>query len=260
MESPEETASISLRISSPVLILAGPSPASNELTSRLRSLDVKVLVAASADEALQLADHEEVHLVVADARASRRISGLRGALTRLREQAELATLFWFDSDAPDEEILSLCSSDDDHMAAHIGVDESLRRLHLLTGRIPAQAEGERLVVGDLELDTTTRTVTRAGVDIDLSDTEFRLLRLLMRHARTVLPKTQILQEVWEYDFAGQANIVELYISYLRKKIEAGMPRMIHTVRGAGYVLRPAQSAEPRTSASGQEAPAREKHG
>ncbi|WP_210410228.1 response regulator transcription factor [Nesterenkonia sp. NBAIMH1] len=240
MQSVEEGFSVGLRISSPVLILAGPSPASSELTARLRSLDVKVLTASAADAAVQLAEEEDVHLVVADARASRRIAELDDAVARLREgRAEMAGLLWFDSDAPDAEILSLCTSADDHMAAHIGVDESLRRLHLLTGRIPESRDGERLVIGDLELDAHSRTVTRAGVDIDLSDTEFRLLRLLMRHARTVLPKSQILQEVWEYEFAGQANLVELYISYVRKKIENGMPRMIHTVRGAGYVLRPA---------------------
>ena len=127
------------------------------------------------------------------------------------------------------------------MTGSISAAEALRRLHFLTARLPERTEGERLLVGDLELDTAARTVRRGGRDIDLSDTEFRLLRLLMRHARTVLPKAEILQQVWEYEFAGQANIVELYISYVRKKIEAGRPRMIHTVRGAGYVLRPAEN-------------------
>lgn len=237
-------ASVTLRISSPVLILAGPSPAINELTQRLRSLDVKVLQAPSAMAAQQLADEENPHLLVCDARLARRIPDLDAALESIRNShEETAVLAWFDADAPDEEVLGFCRPIDDHMAGSIAVDESLRRLHFLSGRLPERREGQRLVVGDLELDTNTRTVMRAGVDIDLSDTEFRLLRLLMRHARTVLPKSQILQEVWEYDFAGQANIVELYISYVRKKIEAGQPRMIHTVRGAGYVLRPAAAPE-----------------
>nr|WP_281069752.1 winged helix-turn-helix domain-containing protein [Nesterenkonia lacusekhoensis] len=139
------------------------------------------------------------------------------------------------------------------MVGTIDVDESLRRLHFLTGRLPERREGERLEVGDLVLDTAARTVRRAGKDIDLSDTEFRLLRLLMRHARTVLSKSEILQQVWEYEFAGQANIVELYISYVRKKLEADMPRMIHTVRGAGYVLRPA----PTPGADSEDASAQE---
>ncbi|WP_300344479.1 response regulator transcription factor [Nesterenkonia sp.] len=232
--------SASLRISSPVLILAGPSPATNELTQRLRSMDVKVLQAPSAAAARELAEEESPRLLVCDARLARRIPELDAALEAIRNtDDQVAVLAWFDADTPDEDILGVCRPIDDHMAGSIAVDESLRRLHFLSGRLPERREGERLVVGDLELDTTSRTVTRAGVDIDLSDTEFRLLRLLMRHARTVLPKSQILQEVWEYEFAGQANIVELYISYVRKKIEADWPRMIHTVRGAGYVLRPA---------------------
>lgn len=239
----DAVASGALRISSPVLILAGPSPATNELTQRLRSLDVKVLQAPGAVAAQQLAQEESPHLLVCDARLARRIPDLDAALEAIRNaHEETAVLAWFDADAPDEDILGFCRPIDDHMAGSIAVDESLRRLHFLSGRLPERREGERLVVGDLELDTSTRTVTRGEADIDLSDTEFRLLRLLMRHARTVLPKSQILQEVWEYDFAGQANIVELYISYVRKKIETDQPRMIHTVRGAGYVLRPAHAS------------------
>ena len=184
-------ASVTLRISSPVLILAGPSPAINELTQRLRSLDVKVLQAPSAMAAQQLADEENPHLLVCDARLARRIPDLDAALESIRNShEETAVLAWFDADAPDEEVLGFCRPIDDHMAGSIAVDESLRRLHFLSGRLPERREGQRLVVGDLELDTNTRTVMRAGVDIDLSDTEFRLLRLLMRHARTVLPKSQ----------------------------------------------------------------------
>jgi two-component system OmpR family response regulator len=89
------------------------------------------------------------------------------------------------------------------------------------------------------MDEAAREVTRGGVPVDLSPTEFALLRYLMRHPRQVLSKPQILDEVWSYDFGGQAHVVELYISYLRKKVDAGRPPMIHTVRGAGYVLRPA---------------------
>lgn len=234
--------SADLRVSSPVLLLAGPSPAASELTQRLRGLDVKVLHAPNAEIAGKSAQEDAPDLLVVDARASRRIPQLEEAMERLRaEREEMVGLFWFDAGAELEEILELCRPLDDHMAGGVEVEEALRRLHFLTGRAPERREGERLVVGDLELDTATRTVRRAGRDIDLSDTEFRLLRLMMRHARTVLPKSEILQQVWEYEFAGQANIVELYISYVRKKIEADMPRMIHTVRGAGYVLRPAEA-------------------
>jgi two-component system OmpR family response regulator len=98
-----------------------------------------------------------------------------------------------------------------------------------------------LTVGDLTLDEDSHEVVRDGTSVTLTATEFELLRYLMRNPRRVLSKAQILDRVWNYDFGGQANVVELYISYLRKKIDAGRPPMIHTVRGAGYVLKPAQS-------------------
>ena len=96
-----------------------------------------------------------------------------------------------------------------------------------------------LVVGDLALDEDSHEVTRGGDSINLTATEFELLRYLMRNPKRVLSKAQILDRVWNYDFGGQANVVELYISYLRKKIDAGREPMIHTMRGAGYVLKPA---------------------
>ena len=115
------------------------------------------------------------------------------------------------------------------------------RLHKLVERSGASAaDTAELVVGDLVLNTDSHDVTRAGVPINLTATEFDLLSYLMLNARRVVSKAQILDNVWHYDFGGQANIVELYISYLRKKIEADWPPMIHTVRGAGYMLKPAQ--------------------
>jgi two-component system OmpR family response regulator len=95
-----------------------------------------------------------------------------------------------------------------------------------------------LVVGDLVMDEDAREVTRGGEPIDLTVTEFELLRFLMRNPRRVLSKSQILDRVWSYDFGGDAHVVELYISYLRRKIDRGREPMIHTVRGVGYILRP----------------------
>jgi two-component system OmpR family response regulator len=101
-----------------------------------------------------------------------------------------------------------------------------------------------LSVGDLVLDEDSHEVSRAGTPITLTATEFELLRYLMRNPKRVLSKAQILDRVWNYDFGGQANVVELYISYLRKKIDAGREPMIHTMRGAGYVLKPAEAMTP----------------
>ena len=107
-----------------------------------------------------------------------------------------------------------------------------------TAVIAAEDEDSIIVVGDLTLDEDSHEVSRDGDDIRLTATEFELLRYFMRNPRRVLSKAQILDRVWNYDFGGQANVVELYISYLRKKIDAGRPAMIHTMRGAGYVLKP----------------------
>ena len=118
-------------------------------------------------------------------------------------------------------------------------EEVMIRLHRLVQRSGVAAiDDAELVVGDLVLNQDTREVTRGGEQINLTATQFDLLRYLMENAKRVVSKSQILDNVWNYDFGGQANIVELYISYLRKKIDVGREPMIHTVRGAGYVLRP----------------------
>jgi two-component system OmpR family response regulator len=92
-------------------------------------------------------------------------------------------------------------------------------------------------VDDLELDEDSREVRKAGQEVTLTTTEFELLRLLMRNERVVLSKSTILERVWNYDFGGSANIVEIYIGYLRKKVDTGERKLIHTIRGAGYVLK-----------------------
>jgi two-component system response regulator TrcR len=102
------------------------------------------------------------------------------------------------------------------------------------------AADEVLTVGDLELDDASRTVTRAGSPISLTTTEFALLRYLMRHPKRALRRKEILDHVWNYDFGGRTGIVDLYVSYLRKKIDAGRAPMIHTVRGIGYSIQPAE--------------------
>jgi two-component system OmpR family response regulator len=103
----------------------------------------------------------------------------------------------------------------------------------------ASREDAVITVGDLVMDEDGHEVRRGGTLVDLTATEYELLRFLMRNARRVVSKAQILDRVWKYDFGGQANVVELYISYLRKKIDVGRAPMIHTLRGVGYVLKPA---------------------
>ena len=135
----------------------------------------------------------------------------------------------------------LTAGGDDYVTKPFSLEEVIARLRALLRRSGAALarSDSTLVVGDLTLDEDSHEVRRAGVEIQLTATEFELLRYLMRNPRRVLSKAQILDRVWNYDFGGQANVVELYISYLRKKIDANRPPMIHTLRGAGYVLRPA---------------------
>jgi two-component system OmpR family response regulator len=151
-------------------------------------------------------------------------------------------LFLTARDAVEDRVAGLTAGGDDYVTKPFSLEELVARLRALVRRAGVAAETRPsavLTVGDLMLDEDSREVTRAGDEIALTATEFELLRFLMRNPRRVLSKAQILDRVWNYDFGGQANVVELYISYLRKKIDAGREPMIHTMRGAGYVLKPA---------------------
>jgi two-component system OmpR family response regulator len=162
-------------------------------------------------------------------------------LRRFREHnPNLPVLFLTAKDALEDRLAGLTAGGDDYVTKPFSLEEVVFRLRALLRRTSAAAavSASLLVVGDLTLDEDSREVTRGGDLIELTATEFELLRYLMRNARRVLSKAQILDRVWNYDFGGQANIVELYISYLRKKIDAGREPMIHTLRGAGYVLKP----------------------
>ena len=163
-------------------------------------------------------------------------------LRRLRaDHDDVPVLFLTARDAVEDRIAGLTAGGDDYVTKPFSLEEVVARLRGLvrrTGAVVGQRDA-RLVVGDLVLDEDSHEVTRGGEPIQLTATEFELLRYLMRNPRRVLSKPQILDRVWSYDFGGQANVVELYISYLRKKIDAGREPMIHTLRGAGYVLKPA---------------------
>jgi two-component system OmpR family response regulator len=168
-------------------------------------------------------------------------------LRRMRaEQPDVPVLFLTARDAVEDRIAGLTAGGDDYVTKPFSLEEVVARLRGLVrraGMAAARADAV-LVVGDLTLDEDSREVRRAGEPISLTATEFELLRYLMRNPKRVLSKAQILDRVWNYDFGGQANVVELYISYLRKKIDAGREPMIHTMRGAGYVLKPVEAMAP----------------
>ncbi len=162
-------------------------------------------------------------------------------LRRLRTDMDRTpVLFLTARDAVEDRIAGLTAGGDDYVTKPFSIEELVLRLRALLRRshLAVSTDSSMIAVGDLTLDEDTREVHRAGELISLTATEFELLRYLMRNARRVLSKAQILDRVWNYDFGGQANIVELYISYLRKKIDAGREPMIHTMRGFGYVLKP----------------------
>ncbi|MFB6979346.1 response regulator transcription factor [Streptomyces scopuliridis] len=162
-----------------------------------------------------------------------------------RELPQVPVLFLTAKDSVEDRIAGLTAGGDDYVTKPFSLEEVVARLRGLIRRSGAAAVRSEslLVVGDLTLDEDSHDVTRDGQSIHLTATEFELLRFLMRNPRRVLSKAQILDRVWSYDFGGQANVVELYISYLRRKIDAGRPPMIHTRRGAGYLIKPGEPGD-----------------
>jgi len=163
-------------------------------------------------------------------------------MRRLREDnPRVAVLFLTARDSVEDRVAGLTAGGDDYVTKPFSLEEVLARLRGMLRRagLSHNSADTQLAVADLTMDEDAREVRRAGELVELTATEFELLRYLMRNPRRVLSKAQILDRVWNYDFGGQAHVVELYISYLRKKIDAGHEPLIHTVRGVGYVLKTA---------------------
>lgn len=213
------------------------------LTAALRYEGWDVSTALDGHGAVKLAKDVEPDVVVLDIMLPD-LDGL-SVLRRIRATSPyVPVLFLTARDAVEDRVAGLTAGGDDYVTKPFSLEEVVARIRALlrrTGAAAAQRDST-IVVGDLTLDEDAHEVTRGGDEIHLTATEFELLRYLMRNAKRVLSKAQILDRVWQYDFGGQANIVELYISYLRRKIDAGREPMIHTLRGVGYVLKPAPGA------------------
>jgi two-component system OmpR family response regulator len=165
---------------------------------------------------------------------------------RLRaEGIRTPVLFLTARDATEDKVAGLTVGGDDYVAKPFSLDELVARIHAVLRRTAGLVamDGGRLVFADLEMDDDTHEVWRQGVLIDLTATEFNLLRYLLENARRVLSKSEIVDNVWSLDFDGDPNIVETYISYLRKKVDCVDPPLIHTIRGVGYSLRVARERE-----------------
>ncbi len=164
-----------------------------------------------------------------------------GVLRRLRADGiDAPALFLTARDSLQDKIAGLTLGGDDYVTKPFSLEEVVARLRVILRRVGKGAEEQRssrLVFADIELDDDTHEVWKAGEPVSLSPTEFTLLRYFVINAGTVLSKPKILDHVWRYDFGGDVNVVESYVSYLRRKIDTGERRLLHTLRGVGYVLR-----------------------
>jgi two-component system OmpR family response regulator len=224
-----------------VLVVDDEAVLAEMVSMALRYEGWNIATAGDGSSAIASARAQRPDVVVLDVMLPD-MSGL-DVLHKLREDnPQLPVLLLTAKDAVEDRIAGLTAGGDDYVTKPFSIEEVVLRLRALLRRtgVTTVDSGAQLVVGDLVLDEDSHEVTRAGEPISLTSTEFELLRFMMRNAKRVLSKAQILDRVWSYDFGGRSNIVELYISYLRKKIDYGRDPMIHTLRGAGYVLKPAR--------------------
>ncbi len=222
-----------------VLVVDDEKSISELITTSLRFVGFEVRTAATGAEALRVAEEFKPHALILDVM----LPDLDGfeVCRQLRDSGqEVGVLFLTAKDSTDDKIKGLTLGGDDYVTKPFSLEELVARLRALlrrTGVISSPLDEEKMRFADLELNEATHEVRRAGNLIDLSPTEFTLLRYLMINADRVVSKSQILNHVWQYDFRGDAGIVETYVSYLRKKIDIYEPALIHTVRGVGYRLR-----------------------
>jgi len=212
------------------------------LAMALRMEGWEVRTASSGLEALQVAREFEPDALVLDIMMPD-LDGM-SVLRRLRESGNLVpVLFLTAKDAVGDRIAGLTAGGDDYVTKPFSLEEVIARLRAIIRRtgVATADDGQSILrVGDLTLNEDSHEVERDGTEIELTATEFELLRYLMRNERRVLSKAQILDRVWSYDFGGKSSVVELYISYLRKKIDAGRTPLLHTVRGVGYMIKAPQ--------------------
>ena len=209
------------------------------LSASLRFVGFDVATAADGVQALDVARSFRPDLLVLDVM----MPGMDGfgLLRRLRDDGVRSpVLFLTARDSVEDKITGLTLGGDDYVTKPFSLEEVVARIRSVLRRSGALAElpsSSRMTFADIELDNDTHEVWKAGEPVGLSPTEFTLLRYLMINAGTVLSKPRILDHVWNYDFGGEVNVVESYVSYLRRKIDTTEPRLLHTLRGVGYVLR-----------------------
>jgi two-component system OmpR family response regulator len=220
-----------------VLIVDDEPYITDLVATALKYEGFEVASAPNGREALSLVESFRPELIVLDVMLPD-IDGFEVQRKLVDRGRHLPVLFLTARDATEEKVRGLTIGGDDYVTKPFSLEELVARIRAILRRIQgSEPESGRLKFGDLEMDEDTHEVWRGGKAVDLTATEFNLLRFLMENPRRVLSKSQILDHVWNYDFGGDSSIVETYISYLRKKVDVIEPHLIHTVRGVGYVLR-----------------------
>jgi two-component system OmpR family response regulator len=218
------------------ILVVDDEPAITELVGMaLRYEGFAVAAAATGREALARAEEFRPDLVVLDIMLPD-LTGLE-VCRRLRQTGALPVVFLTARDATEDKVSGLTVGGDDYVTKPFSVDELVARIRAVLRRTRGSGPSSRLEFADLVLDEDAHAASRDGQPLELTPTEFKLLRFLLLNAGRVLSKAQILDHVWRYDFGGNENIVEAYVSYLRKKVDRAGPALIHTVRGVGYSLR-----------------------
>jgi two-component system, OmpR family, response regulator len=207
----------------------------------LRFQGFAVESAGAGSEAIAAVASFRPHLIVLDVMLPD-MEGFEVAQRLGAQRARVPIIFLTARDATDDKIRGLTLGGDDYVTKPFSLEELVARIRSILRRSGlAEPESSRLTFEDIELDEDAHEVTRGGTHVELTATEYRLLRYLMLNPRRVLTRAQLLEHVWEYDFGGDARVLETYVSYLRKKLDVHGPPLIHTVRGVGYALR-----QPRT--------------
>ncbi len=222
-----------------VLVVDDENSISELIATSLKFVGLDVRTAANGAQALQIAEEFKPHALILDVMLPDQ-NGFEVCRQLRSEGHNVGVLFLTAKDSVEDKIAGLTIGGDDYVTKPFSLEELVARLRALlrrTGATEVMPDEEKIRFADLELDEATHEVRRAGNLIDLSPTEFLLLRYLMINADRVVSKAQILDHVWQYDFRGDMGIVETYVSYLRKKIDIYEPALIHTVRGVGYRLR-----------------------
>jgi two-component system OmpR family response regulator len=233
----EESSHVSASTAAQRILVVDDEPNIVEvITMALRFQGFTVESAGSGREALAVLSKFKPHLMVLDVMLGD-MEGFDLAAKLGAQRAGVPIIFLTARDATEDKIRGLSGGGDDYMTKPFSLEELVARIRTILRRTGhATPESGRLVFEDLELDEESREVTRAGMPIELTATEYRLLRYLMLNPRRVMTRAQLLDHVWDYDFGGDGRVLETYISYLRKKLDVHGPSLIRTVRGVGYAL------------------------